>query len=285
MLEVEAPAAVFDEEAALVLPEKDVQKGEPNGELVRDCERDGVSGTLTAYYDENGILFKNVETYEDGSCYIEEYASNGTVTYIHDAQANGDVSEQFFDEYGSVMKRVTTKSDGTYYETIFYSNGVKASVINQYASGGYYEEYFTKSGNTISVKQVGADGSLQETTYYENGNSKSWIEDGADGYYETHWFENGRMSSTLENSARGYFEHVYHANGERALDICRYDGLDIETRYDESGKTIYAKCISSEHSYLFENGELVYYCREGREVTDPVELLNFAFAQGLVPFE
>ncbi len=278
-LTVEAPAPKVDTEAVLELPEYDIKKGEPNSEKTFWCEMSGangtVSGTATAYYDENGIQYKWVEEYTDGFYYIAEYASNGGMTYSHSGNADGSSTEQFYDEYGNETKRIYKDIDGNHIEQTFHSNGIGASMVVNYADGRYSEEYRTKSGVPISSISIGADGSQTKCTWYENGNQKSTITDDSNGHVEYHYFEDGTLSKVIDSSSSGYSETVYYPNGQIAVRI----GNGVEQRWDENGKLTYEK----RDDYLFENGALVYYISDGEKITDPELLEMFALAFGLVP--
>jgi len=267
------------------VPEFDVQKGKPNSEEKFGCEKSDangtVSGTATAYYDENGIRYKWVEEYTDGFYYIAEYASNGGMTYSHSGYADGSSTEQFYDEFGNETKRISNDIYGNHIETTLHPNGIRASTVVNYGDGRYSEEYWTKSGVPISSISIGADGYQTACTWYENGNQKSYVEDGTEGHFESYFFEDGTLSKLIGRRSSGeYYEEVYYANGQVASRIDSYG----EKYYDENGKLTYEKYQDSNSSYLFENGALVYYIymSDGEEITDPEQLALIAIALGLV---
>lgn len=279
-LTVEAPIPEVDTEAALEMPEYNIEKGEPNSEKTFECERSGengtYTGTMTVYYDENGIRYKRVEEYTDGFYHIEEYESNGGTTYRKYGTASGNSTEHFYDENGNETKRIFYTVGGSCSEYTFHDNGNQASRLVNVSGGGYIEEYWTKSGIPISSISIGADGSRRESTWYENGNMQSEIYNGPDGHTEWHYFEDGTMSRYVNDSNGAYSEEVYYSNGQIAIRI----GAGTESRWSESGKLTYEKC----DSYLFENGALVYYIDEnGVEITDPEQLKIIAIALGFVP--
>jgi len=273
---VKALLPIVDTKVEVELPESDVNKGEPNSERTYEFENNGISGTVTEYYDENGIQYKRVMELADGWIDTTHYAANGAVTYTHNIQANGQITEWYFDEDGNGTKNVITYADGTHDEITYHSEGVKASRIISSSDGSYSEEYFTESGAPISSISIGADGSKIESTWYENGNLKSRITDDSYGHLENHYFEDGTMSKTIDSSSQGYHETVYYPNGQVEATI----GDNGERRYDESGKLIYDRYESDTQSYLFEDGELVYYIQNGEEITDPEHLAAFAAALG-----
>lgn len=282
-LTVEVPTPEVDTEAALELPEYDIKKGEPNSEKTFWCERTDDTGTysgnMTVYYDENGIRYKEVEEYYDGFRYTTEYAANGAAIHVQYTYANGSGFEHFYDEYGNETKRISNSSIGDRVEITYHSNGNEASKVARYGFGGYSEEYWTKSGVPISSISIDMSGSRTECTWYENGNLKSQITDYSDTHQESHYSESGTLSKEIYNSSDRFSETLYYPNGQRAYCIDNSG----ESRWDESGNLTYEKYQNSTYSYLFENGAMVYLFENGVEITDPYQMLAFAYVSGLVP--
>lgn len=276
---VEASVPEIDTDVEVELPEYDEFKGEPNSERTLDMvdQSGNQIGIHTQYYDENGIKYKDEYNNFDGSYQIYEYAPNGYKTRFEMLTTDGFYQECHFNEYEIEISRTDEYPDGTRREASYHENGNLSIEVYSNSDGTGSETHYDKSGATTYFKSVDTDGSITETTFYENGNTKSSIYDGPDGHIEWHYFEDGTQSRYVEDSSLGYHETVYYPNGQVAASI----GSSGERRYDESGKLTYEKYTSDSMSYLFENGALVYFIQDGREVTDPDELKLLLIAMGL----
>ena len=283
---VDMPEPVY--EGASVRAEEPVTEvAAHNSEETYDITINGVEGTRTEYYDENGILYKKTSELVDGTTELYEYNASGVEVYYKWDGPDG-LLEYHKDENGNLLNAIDRRYDEGYdVETIYYPVGDDlgknmSSQIRSDSDGYYCETYYREDGTRISSYSVGTDGTVYEEKYYENDQVQYYFIDDASGHKEQHYLEDGTLCKYVEESGNGSFEETYYPNGQSATSVATRSDSYSERRWSESGRLSYAYYKSPTEEFLFEDYVMVYYIdEEGIKTTDRAQLDQIATAMGL----
>lgn len=114
-------------------------RGEPNSVIEL--------GTNTKYFDENGLLYKTVDQYDNGSITETLYYENGNRKSMITDDEDGYYEWHWYIN-GADQKYIADTSDH-YSENTYYPNGkISIAIYRDKISGSYTELHFDEAGNT-----------------------------------------------------------------------------------------------------------------------------------------
>lgn len=124
-------------------------RGEPNSVIEL--------GTNTKYFDENGLLYKTVDQYDNGSITETLYYENGNRKSMITDDEDGYYEWHWYIN-GADQKYIADTSDH-YSENTYYPNGITSiAIYRDKISGSYTELHFDEAGNTTYNYYVDENG-------------------------------------------------------------------------------------------------------------------------------
>ena len=220
-----------------------------------------VSGTYDGgydfFYDENGNLIQEIETYHDGTKDITDYTydANGNLAKRVYTDSNGDksVRDYTYDANGKLIKRVYTDSDGDK-EVCDYTYDAKGNLIkevytNSYGNKSISDYTYDAKGNLIKEVYTYSDGnkSIYDYTYDVNGNLIKDVYTSFDGnksIYDYTYDVNGNLIKevyTYSDGDKSIYDYTYDVNGNLIKEVYTYYDGDKEVcdyTYDAKGNLL-----------------------------------------------
>ena len=132
--------------------EKPFNKGEPNLIAPITCySPDDQKGINTRYFDEEGLLYKEIQEYPDGTSLEIGYSKGGNQTYSISEGPDGHIEWHYnLTVQGQLTKYIADTAE-EYYEVHYYQNGKMSLQISwDKETGYYYEAHYNQDGNIIS---------------------------------------------------------------------------------------------------------------------------------------
>lgn len=143
-------------------------EGEPNSVVEYVEYFNSGEGVRTDYFDENGLLYKRIEVYADGTSYERTFYPSGDLRTTKTVDANGVCNSYGYND-----------ESGTHIHNI----GEPNLTVTYNTTGGVMTDYYDENGLLYKVCEVYYDGTSRVMLYDENGEMV------ADGFYD----ENGNI--------------------------------------------------------------------------------------------
>ena len=240
-------------------------------------------GNHTSYYDENGILYKNIleEFNECTTTYL--YDSNGNMTQEDSVYAEGHSRTILYGANGSHSEEKFVSKDGIITHITYSPDGTKIQEETIFSDGSSTTLY-DADGNKTELTSLSDDGNSVHVLYRPDGTKISWEETLPDSTLtrlynekglpitETRIFNDGRVSTTSfhpngkqasiheENANDGsYRDDVFDENGNYISSVRVIDGHKFDsTYYPGTGITQKVCTTSPDGSYSEE-----YFAEDG----------------------
>ena len=221
-------------------------QGEPNSVVEQKMHYDSGEGVCTDYFDENGLLYKRIEVYADGTSYERTFYPNGDTRSMKFISSNGVCEAyQYYDESGTVISNIgepnlivnyiTDTGTGTHY---FDENGLLDKSIEVDENGRLYERTFYPSGELRSAKHVDPNGVCDGYSYYDESG--------------TYIFNIGEPNLIVTYITTGGVQTDYFDENGLLYKVCEvyYDGTSRVRLYDENGEMV-------AEAFFDENGNIM----------------------------
>ena len=132
--------------------EKPFNKGEPNLIAPITCySPDDQKGIMTRYFDEEGLLYKEIQEYPDGTSLEIGYSKGGNQTYSISEGPDGHSEWHYNLTVSGQLTKYIADTAEEYYEVHYYQNGKMSLQISwDKETGYYYEAHYNQDGNIIS---------------------------------------------------------------------------------------------------------------------------------------
>ena len=282
---VDRPIETFEEENRIDIS---VTEPELTNQLVRNGklydEKGNHVADMVLYYDENKNCTKEVCNFFSGDITVDiyQYSESGKKIYWKCEGTNCLETEEWYDENGNRTKRIDKEESKSYYvEWTYHKNGKPATCYSLEQDGTYSTKTYDENGTVISTVSA----NYEEGYYEEDGEIRRYIIDkNGDSRIEVHYYKSGNMYKYMEESDEVHVVREYYdkagTNAEKYSITVKADGSKSERRYNEGGKLVYEYQLSTRQEILYENGKLLKYVEDGREVTDERELELIKMALG-----
>ena len=211
-------------------------------------------GTVMFYHDENGVLLREEQVFNDGSCviYNYQYGSDGKKTGREYERSDGSSGVESFYENGSLQASRVLYADGTEIRNDYSESGALLWNSVVYTDGSKIESTYHENGMCKTNSLLCLDGTTIETTFHENGTVSSFVAKGSWGVYELNYEtdgtpvgverETGTPSSVhfedIIGDVAGVMSKEYSPEGYLRRIVIEYEDLSrFKETYFENGMT------------------------------------------------